>query len=104
MEQLDLSQVDLAARTGLSQTAVSNYLSGNRRPGADELLKLAKFFGCPMEQLLTGEGVGQSQRQMQSSRTGEEPAPYGSADRRAVVAERKLADLKQAIRAVLEKF
>ena len=47
-------QKDVAASTGLSESALANYKKG-RKPRSDELFKLADFFGVSMEWLLNGE-------------------------------------------------
>lgn len=54
----DTPQKDIAARTGISASAISQYLNEEapRTPKADELYKLAKLFGVSMEYLLVGEG------------------------------------------------
>jgi transcriptional regulator with XRE-family HTH domain len=55
MNQQGLNGVDLAARAGMTPTAVSRYKQG-RIPAAEELHRLACAFGVTMEYLLTGHG------------------------------------------------
>ena len=48
-----LTQQQLAAATGLSQSTISHYLRGTRAlPRAEELLALSRHFGVSMEWLL----------------------------------------------------
>lgn len=42
-----LSQVELAERSGLNQTALSQIENGNRRPNAESLKKLTDYFKVP---------------------------------------------------------
>lgn len=49
-----LNQKELSQRLELSEGAVINYKRG-RIPKAEELLKIAKYFGTTIEWLLTGE-------------------------------------------------
>ncbi len=51
-----LSQRDLAARTGLSQSTVHRILKGERNVKMPELIRIADAIGCTVAQL-TGEGV-----------------------------------------------
>lgn len=50
-----LSQAQLAAICGVSQTAVSQWENGHTVPDRDSLLALADYFGLPVEQLLGKE-------------------------------------------------
>jgi transcriptional regulator with XRE-family HTH domain len=54
MQKLSLSQKQLAELLGVTQPAVSKYLS-NRIPPANILFKLAQLSGKSMEWLLTGD-------------------------------------------------
>lgn len=51
------SHRELARRAGVSQTAVSGTLSGERNPGADFCIKLAKAFDETPERLLRLAGI-----------------------------------------------
>lgn len=55
MAALGLNGVDLAAKAGMTPTAISRYRQG-RIPAAEELLALANALGVTMEWLLTGQG------------------------------------------------
>jgi len=51
------SKRELARRAGLSQTAVSGTVAGQRRPGADFCLKIARTIDEPPEQILRLAGL-----------------------------------------------
>lgn len=51
------SHRELARRAGVSQTSVSGTLAGQRSPGADFCLKLAKALGEPPEKMLRLAGL-----------------------------------------------
>lgn len=52
MNSLAVSQVELAARTGLSQSQISNYMAGNYGPSKASVRKLAIALKCEPEDLL----------------------------------------------------
>jgi transcriptional regulator with XRE-family HTH domain len=54
MQDLQVTQAELAARADVSQGAVSRYLNGKASPKAEELLRIAGALGVTMEWLLTG--------------------------------------------------
>src|SRR4051812_18553014 len=49
-----LSQAELARRCGLSQTQVSYFEIGRRRPTLEQLLRMAKALDCSLQRFLTG--------------------------------------------------
>ena len=51
-----LTQDELAVRTHLSQTAISNWESGNRIPNIDYAIILAKFFLVTLDYICGLEG------------------------------------------------
>ncbi len=55
METSGLKQKEIAEKSGVAATAIIHYKTGRSLPGSWELYKLAKFFGCSMEWLLTGD-------------------------------------------------
>lgn len=57
LETKNLTQVELAHKAGVTKSAISNYVNGNRVPDTFTSLKLAQIFNISMEWLLTGEGV-----------------------------------------------
>ena len=52
--QEDLSQSELAARSGLSQTQVSYFEAGTRLPSLDQLLRIARALNVSIQRLLAG--------------------------------------------------
>jgi transcriptional regulator with XRE-family HTH domain len=44
LNELDISQTDFCNKTGLTKSALSNYLNGDRQPRQDQLDKIAKAF------------------------------------------------------------
>lgn len=57
VDDLKISQADLAARSGLSAATVSRYLSGERHnPRAVELAAIAKALGVTLSWLFDGVG------------------------------------------------
>lgn len=55
MDILGLKQVDIIKITGISKTAISNYVNGNRVPDTMSIYKLSKVLNVSIEYLLTGE-------------------------------------------------
>lgn len=55
LNEKNMKQVDLINITSISKTAISNYLTNNRIPKAEELYKIAKALDTSMEYILTGE-------------------------------------------------
>lgn len=58
INQMGITQKELGARSGLSHITISRYLSGDRRPGGDELYRMANVLGTSMEWLIGGREVG----------------------------------------------
>ncbi|MBR0144544.1 MAG: helix-turn-helix transcriptional regulator [Clostridia bacterium] len=63
-----LSQEELAERLDVSRQAVSKWESGTARPDVDRLQALSRFYGVPMEALLSDDPL---------PAPGESPAPSG---------------------------
>ena len=55
LKELHVTQVELAAKTDLSKTAINNYCKGKLEPNTQALYKLSVALGVSMEWLLTGE-------------------------------------------------
>ena len=55
LKELHVTQVELAAKTDLSKTAINNYCKGKQEPNTQALYKLSVALGVSMELLLTGE-------------------------------------------------
>jgi len=52
MEALDMSQVDLANQTGLTQAAVSQILNGKREPTLSTIVKILRVIPVKFEKLV----------------------------------------------------
>jgi len=57
LEIRDWSQADLARKSGLSRTAISDVISGRRRPGVELCSALAIALGLPPETLFRESGL-----------------------------------------------
>lgn len=66
MNILGLKQVNIINTTGISKTAISNYVNGNRIPDTMSIYKLSKILKVSIEWLLTGT-------QMKTERNDSEP-------------------------------
>ena len=53
-QETGLSQIELAVRCGLSQAQISYFEVGQRQPSLDQLLRIARTLGSPVQKLLTG--------------------------------------------------
>ena len=54
-KRLKMSQVDLAHRLNVSQSAVAKWENGDNFPRTDILLKMAEIFHCTIDELVKGE-------------------------------------------------
>lgn len=55
MAENGLSAYKVSLATGISQSTLSDWKSGNYTPKVDKLQKIADFFGVPLEYLTTGK-------------------------------------------------
>ena len=55
-EKKDMSQQAVALEIGVERATVAKWESGKSRPRAELLPKLAKLFGCSIEELLVPDG------------------------------------------------
>lgn len=98
--QRGVSQRALADECNLSPGAVTQYAQG-RTPKAEELLRIARFFGVTMEWLLTGEDPS-------FGGLREEMPVYGGGVQewrdRARDAEAKVEMLKSGLAALIKKI
>jgi transcriptional regulator with XRE-family HTH domain len=53
----DMTQAELSDKSGISSSAISQYLSGKKRPGRDSILELSKVLDVSVGWLLFGEGT-----------------------------------------------
>lgn len=58
MEQRGITAYRMAADLGFPQSTVSEWLSGEYKPKADRLLKIAKYLDVPVEELIQ-DGAGE---------------------------------------------
>lgn len=84
MRRSGLNQRELSIKAGVTTGSISLYVNDKRRPGADELLRLAKVLNTPMEWLL-GENVDIDNCELCEWK------------QRALIAEEELSQLKKAI-------
>jgi len=52
---LNIKQTDLVNKTGLSKTAISNYVLGNRLPDTNSIYLISNFLNVTIEWLLLGK-------------------------------------------------
>jgi transcriptional regulator with XRE-family HTH domain len=52
LEKSNTTSYAVSKATGISQATLSDWKNGKSIPKADKLMKIAKFFGVPMEELL----------------------------------------------------
>lgn len=51
-KMLGLTQGELAAKLGMTQAAISRIETGDRKPDVDDLIAIARFFGCKVDDLI----------------------------------------------------
>lgn len=60
--QAGLSQYDVAAALEVDQAAVSRWENGETRPVRKYRAKLAKLYGCTVDELLSADQTGEAGR------------------------------------------
>lgn len=90
------SQIAVAEACDISGASMTRYLS-DRVPKAQELYRLAKYFGVSMEWLLTGEEEGNGRLEPLVAKVSEQSVKYQAKKKHAS------EELRQ-IRAMLEKI
>ena len=63
--QAGMSQAQLAARLGVSASAVGMYEQGRREPSGDVLVELGRIFGVSVDYILTGTPSPQEEERLQ---------------------------------------
>lgn len=53
----ELNQTQLAKELHVSNSLISHWEKGDREPSTEDLIVLAKFFGCTTDELLNGESI-----------------------------------------------
>lgn len=51
-KKLGLTQQEFAVALGMSQSTISRFETGERKPDVDDLTAIAKFFGCTVDDLI----------------------------------------------------
>lgn len=86
------NEAEAARRTGITPQAINTYVRENRLPKAEQLYALACALGVTMDELLTG------------NRPSHSSAEANIWKEKAHSAEQRVAMLKAAVTAALEKF
>lgn len=47
-----LTQAEFASALGMSQASISRFETGERKPDVDDLIAIARFFGCKVDDLI----------------------------------------------------
>ena len=47
-----LTQAEFAEALGMSQASISRFETGERKPDVDDLIAIARFFGCKVDDLI----------------------------------------------------
>ncbi len=51
-KKLGLTQKEFAAALGMNQASISRFETGERKPDVDDLIAIARFFGCKVDDLI----------------------------------------------------
>ena len=57
LEEKDMSQRELAEKTGMTEVSISRYVSDVRSPNLKALMKIADALGCTIDELVRGKKV-----------------------------------------------
>lgn len=52
IQKKNISAYKIAKETGISQSLISDYKTGTKKPSAENLIKIADFFNCSIDFLL----------------------------------------------------
>ncbi|MCR5251816.1 MAG: helix-turn-helix domain-containing protein [Lachnospiraceae bacterium] len=55
IDQKGITQKELSEKTGITESAISNYVRGSRVPRGANLMKIAKVLGTTADDLLSGD-------------------------------------------------
>lgn len=47
-----LTQAEFAEALGMSQASISRFETGERKPDVDDLIDIARYFGCKVDDLI----------------------------------------------------
>lgn len=94
--EIDISQKELAERTGINKSTISDYEMGKKLPTAQTILQLVKFFGVDANYLLQDE--------MAEVRARNSNIELSKGEEKAVMMYRELDDYgKDVVDTILEK-
>ena len=48
----NITQQEMASALGISPAAISHWETGRRKPDVDDLIAIARFFGCKVDDLI----------------------------------------------------
>ena len=48
----NITQQEMASALGVSPAAISHWETGRRKPDVDDLIAIARFFGCKVDDLI----------------------------------------------------
>lgn len=51
-KELGMTQEELAYELSMTQATISRFETGDRKPDIDDLIAIAKFFGCKVDDLI----------------------------------------------------
>lgn len=73
-KQMKMTQQDVALVLGVNQVTYGNYELGKRQPKPDMLKKMARFFGCTVDELLETNEDDDRPRKKRTRRKAEKTA------------------------------
>lgn len=62
-KELGLTQEEFASKLGMSQAAISRYETGERTPDVYDLLAIARYLGCKVDDLIDKRGAHEQEAQ-----------------------------------------
>lgn len=69
LQEADMTQRELADRTGITEAAVSRYVNGTREPRGEALVRIASVLGVTTDYLL---GASQARQEAEETTTEED--------------------------------
>ncbi|MBR3188979.1 MAG: helix-turn-helix transcriptional regulator [Lachnospiraceae bacterium] len=72
LEKTGLKQVELARMIGVTEVTVSRWCNGTRQPSVYAVVRMAKIFGCTLNELV--EGINGESKEKETQDTGLYPA------------------------------
>lgn len=90
-EEHHYKQKEIVEKTGISKSAISNYISGNRVPDTETILKLSYILETSIEWLLTGRSTNENYSEEEKNIL----AAYRNADPAEQVVIKKILDIQE---------